>query len=307
MHSRGNRCANGGCGGKPQPTSHTYPKCNPCQDAACDEPKYEIVELRIKPDHHDICCEKGQKGEPGVGQKGEPGQKGQPGTDGEDGQKGQKGEPGTDVDDILAEATDPTTRLVIPNLTTRTKMLPPGATWVPLAQWTSSTSIPPGFFDPISGILTFPETGWYFVSLVVNFATTVRIDLNEDGSNVPYIEFYNVDAPLVDLQKKSQFPVFSIFIPPVVSGDPGQEITTVLRRGTVPLSFLLAVDVAGLRGAFRAVTDDLFVDVIPPAEIFFNPERGDTLLSVFKVADISLAFADAKRAAAASSRVPRRV
>jgi hypothetical protein len=307
MHSRGNRCVTGNCGGKPQPSSYTYPKCNPCQDKACDEPEYEIVELKITPDHPDCCCEKGQKGEPGVGQKGEPGApgaKGEPGTDGTDGQKGQKGEPGTEVDEILAEGTDPTTRLVIPSLTTRTKMISPTATWVPLAQWTESVSVPPGFFDPVSGILTFPETGWYKVALLVNFFATERLVLNEDGSNVPYIEFYSVDFPLEDLNKKSQFPVLSLFIPPVISGDPGQEITTVLRRGNVVLEFLLAVEVPGLRGAFRAVTDGLFVDSLPPAEILFNPERGDTLLSVFKVGNIELVLADNKRA---SSSRPRRV
>ncbi|XWV24491.1 mg749 protein [Tupanvirus deep ocean] len=249
--------------------------CVPCEPKPCfEKPVCEKEKKKPCPEKKIKCCK---------------------------GEKGEKGERGSAANYActLISVKNPDSQLIIPEAPVTPAAILPAAIVgeaVDLTGWTDIVPDALNAFDNATGTYTAPETGDYQVSLVVNYETSVPLNVTPTLNDVPIIELYDVatDAHIVG----SQFPTINIVvtIPPFSSGEPPIDVAvvTIIAKAQVIINAVIPL-VAGQRIRFRAVTNGLVYNppigvgvqqIIPPLppRIDFSPENGsDTTLSIYKL------------------------
>ncbi|XWV25724.1 hypothetical protein QJ857_gp0051 [Tupanvirus soda lake] len=246
--------------------------CVPCEPKPCfEKPVHEKKEKKTCHEKKIKCC------------KGEKGEKGERGT-------------ATNYACTLISVKNPESQLIIPEApvvgTISTAAVVGEA--VDLTGWTDIVPDALNAFDNATGTYTAPETGDYEVSLVVNYETSVPLNVTPTLNDVPIIELYDVDTG--NHIVGSQFPTINIVvtIPPFSSGEPPIDVAvvTIIAKAQVIINAVIPL-VAGQRIRFRAVTNGLVYNpsiaaqqIIPPfpPRIDFSPENGsDTTLYIYKL------------------------
>lgn len=128
-------------------------------------------------------------------------------------------------------------------------------------------------FDKSTGTFTAPEDGDYQISLVVNFKVSDFLSIPPPGTEIPYIEIYDPDAPCGHVLS-SAFPVTYVVVQNPSTGEPAITILAVLLTGQVVINGVVPLK-ACQRLRLRACTNGLHF--VPPPVIGPIPTNGATI------------------------------
>lgn len=124
-----------------------------------------------------------------------------------------------------------------------------------LTNWTPQIAFDPTLFDLATGTYSVVDPGDYMHSVVIDYRTSQPLAI-ADLTLIPTVEIYDVDTGLRVPGLVAQFPVTHIVIPPVISGDPGIDISVILTTGQIVIN-TLASHVANQRLRIRVIVAGL--------------------------------------------------
>lgn len=192
----------------------------------------------------------------------------------------------------MVSVKNPTTELLIPELLIQ-NISNAAHVSVTLKNWSDVIIDASDSFDNSNGLYTTPENGDYEFNLVVNYETSVPLQVSPTLNDVPSVQLYNWNTgePIIESTLPASNMVFQV--PPPSSGEPPVDISVsnLLGKAQAVISVIVPLE-QGQQVGVRVNSNGLtylpplvLSEVFPqlPARIVFSPERGDTTLTIKKV------------------------